>query len=111
MDLNRLSSLVAAPMASLFLVLALCAFVGQRPGAVGMNLPIVQVRTVSYGDCEGVDRDIVVLLHKDGSYWLNEEKAPTGKLGSKLSEIYLRALLKTFCNKNPAFGSSYASNE
>jgi hypothetical protein len=38
MDLNRLRLLVAAPMASLFLVLSLCAFVMQQPGSVGWQV-------------------------------------------------------------------------
>jgi biopolymer transport protein ExbD len=88
MDLNRLRALVAAPMASLFLILTLCAFLLQRPGAVGMHVPLPKVRTVPYDDCEGVDRWVVVLLHKDGSYWINETQVPADELRSKLGEIY-----------------------
>jgi biopolymer transport protein ExbD len=88
MDLNSLRALLAAPLAGLFLLLTLCAFVLQRPGSAGMHLPITQVRAVPYDDCEGVDRDIVVLLHKDGSYWLNEEQVSSSELGLILGEIY-----------------------
>jgi biopolymer transport protein ExbD len=75
-------------MASLFLVLVLCAIALQRPVSAGMELPVTQVRAVPHDDCEGVDRDIVVLLHKDGSYWLNEEQASARELGPMLGEIY-----------------------
>jgi biopolymer transport protein ExbD len=88
MDLSRLRALIAPAMASLFLVLSLCAFVLQRPVSAGMELPITQVRAVPYNDCEDVDRDIVVLLHKDGSYWLNVEQVSASKLGLILGEIY-----------------------
>jgi hypothetical protein len=39
-------------------------------------------------DCTGVDRWIVVLLHKDGSYWINEEQVPASELRTRLGKIY-----------------------
>ena len=88
MDLNRFRLLLAAPMAGLFLVLGLCTFVLQRPGAVGMVLPLPIVRTVPSNDCVSINRSIVVLLHKDGSTWINETQVPAYELHSKLAEIY-----------------------
>jgi biopolymer transport protein ExbD len=88
MDPFRLRSLIAPAMASLFLMLSLCAFVVQRPPSVGMHLLLPRVRTNPIDDCSGVDRWIVVLLHKNGSYSINEEQVPVGELGSRLGEIY-----------------------
>ena len=48
MDPFRLRSLIAPAMASLFLMLSLCAFVLQRPDSVGMHVPITKVRVHSY---------------------------------------------------------------
>jgi biopolymer transport protein ExbD len=88
-EINRLRALVAAPMASLFLVLSLCAFVVERPGAVGMMVPVPKVRIVPFKDCDFLsDRSIVVQLRKNGSYWINETREGRGDLGPALTEIY-----------------------
>jgi len=88
MDLNHLRALFAAPLAALFLILALCTFALQRPSSVGMYLPITRVRTIADYDCPGVDRTIIVLLRKDGSYWINETQVPANELRPRLAEIY-----------------------
>jgi biopolymer transport protein ExbD len=88
MDPFRFRTLIAPAMASLFLLLSLCAFVAQGPVSVGMNLPVLQVRDIPSYDCPGVDRSIYVQLHKDGSYWINETQVPANELRFKLSEIY-----------------------
>jgi biopolymer transport protein ExbD len=88
MDLNRLRVLVAAPLASLFLVLVLCTFEVQKPVSVGMRIPLTRVQMISDYHCPGVDRTIVVLLHKDGSYWINETQVPAHELRTRLAEIY-----------------------
>ena len=76
-------------MASLFLVLSLCAFVVQRPEPVGMQLPLPQVRMVPHRDCDFLsDRSIVVRLHKEGNIWINETQVSHEKLGPILTEIY-----------------------
>jgi biopolymer transport protein ExbD len=88
MDLNRLRALLAAPLASLFLVLSLCAFVVQRPPSVGIRVPITKIRTAPYNVCPYVDRSIVVRLLKDGSYWINETLVPANELRPRLADIY-----------------------
>ncbi|MGD0832271.1 MAG: hypothetical protein ABR907_15120 [Terracidiphilus sp.] len=71
MDLNRLRLLVAAPMASLFLVLSLCAFVVERPGAVGMRVPMIRVPDQSKNNCSDPNRSVFLQLSNDGRYWIN----------------------------------------
>jgi hypothetical protein len=88
MDMNRLQAILAAPLAGLFLILTLCAFALQKPEEEGMYLPITRVRMISDYYCPGVDRTILVSLHKDGSYWINEEQIPTDEFRFTLTEIY-----------------------
>jgi len=82
-------------MASLFLVLSLCAFVVQRPPSVGMHLLLPQVRMVPHKDCDFLsDRSIVVRLHKDGNIWINETQVIHERLGPILTEIYANRVEK-----------------
>jgi biopolymer transport protein ExbD len=107
MDLSRLRALVAAPLASLFLVLVLCTFEVRRPVSAGIHVPITRVRTDPIDSCEGVDRWIVVLLHKDGSAWINEAPVPAGELRSRLAEIYENRkykLIYMFSDPDVSFG-------
>ncbi|MGA2890871.1 MAG: hypothetical protein ABSE51_22850 [Terracidiphilus sp.] len=90
MDLNHLGSLLAAPMASLFLVLSLCAFMLQGPrtvsGSVGMHVPTTRVRTIPLNDCfDG--RDIFVKIHNDGNTTINETRKRPDELGQMIAEI------------------------
>ena len=89
MDLDRLRSLLAAPMAGLFLILALCTFVLLRPASRGIQIPLLKVRAHPYKDCDFLsDRNIVVQLHNDGSTWINETRVSAGELRPRLAEIY-----------------------
>jgi biopolymer transport protein ExbD len=89
MDPLRLRALIAPAMASLFLVLSLCAFVVQRPEPVGMHLPLPQMRAVPHKVCDFLsDRSVVVQLHKNGKIWINETQVNYEKLGPILTEIY-----------------------
>jgi biopolymer transport protein ExbD len=87
MDPFRLRSLIAPAMASLFLVLSLCAFVVQRPPSVGIHIPMTRVRAVPFSDCFD-DRDVFVRIDKDGSTWINQTRENPGKLGPVLAEIF-----------------------
>lgn len=76
-------------MASLFLVLSLCAFVVQRPKSVGMSVTILKVWVHPYKDCDFLsDRSIVVQLHKDVSIRINETRVSPDELRSRLALIY-----------------------
>jgi biopolymer transport protein ExbD len=98
MDLKRLRALVAAPMASLFLILALCSFAVLRPGSVGMSVPQPKVLAVPFKDCDFLsERSIVVQLHEDGSTWINGTKESPQELRSVLAEIYQYCNEKFIC--------------
>jgi biopolymer transport protein ExbD len=89
MDPFRLRVLIAPAMASLFLMLSLCAFMVQRPEPVGMHLLLPQVRAVPHEDCDFLsDRSIVVRLHRNGNIWINETQVSHERLGPILTEIY-----------------------
>jgi biopolymer transport protein ExbD len=89
MDPYRLRTLIAPAMASLFLVLSLCAFVVQRPESMGMHLPLPQVLMVPHKDCDFLsDRSIVVRFHRNGNIWINETQVSHERLGPILTEIY-----------------------
>jgi biopolymer transport protein ExbD len=89
MDPNRFRSLLAVPLASLFLILVLCLFAVQRPPSVGMNLPLPRVRIDPISNCNFLsDRNIVVHLRKDGSIWINETQESPDELGHILTKIY-----------------------
>ncbi|HEY1211138.1 MAG TPA: biopolymer transporter ExbD, partial [Terracidiphilus sp.] len=89
MDPFRFRALIAPAMASLFLVLSLCAFVVQRQEPVGMNIPILKVWVHPYKDCDFLsDRSIVVQLHKNGSIWINETRVSPDELSSRLAKIF-----------------------
>ncbi|MGA3009499.1 MAG: hypothetical protein ABSD72_04495 [Terracidiphilus sp.] len=89
MDLDQLKSLLAVPLASLFLIVVLCVFAVQRPPSVGIRIPLLRVRTVPFKECDFLsDRSIVVRLHKDGSIWINETQESPERLGPVLAEIY-----------------------
>ena len=90
MDLNRLRTLLADPVASLFLVLTLCVFVARRPVSAGVHLPIAQVRVIPFGQCfSGLSgRDIVLRIKNDGSTWINETEFSPADIRESLSAIY-----------------------
>jgi hypothetical protein len=89
MDPFRLRTLIAPAMASMFLVLSLCAFVAQSPAPVGMHLPLPQARMVPHEDCDFLsDRNIVVQLQKDGNIRINETQVSHERLRPILTEIY-----------------------
>ena len=89
MDLDRLRSLLAVPLACLFLILVLCVFAVQKQPSVGMHLPLPKVRVHPDKDCDFLsDRNIVLQLHKDGSIFINETRVSQEELRSILVEIY-----------------------
>jgi biopolymer transport protein ExbD len=107
MDYNRLSSHLAAPLASLFLILAFCTFTLQKPASVGMYLPITRVREIPDFHCLGVDRTILVMLRKDGGYWINETQVPANELRPRLAEIFenrKEKILPLFSDPDVTFG-------
>jgi hypothetical protein len=53
-----------------------------------MHVEMLRVREVPIGGCENLDGFIAVLLHKDGTYWINTTPVPASELGLRLAEIY-----------------------
>ncbi len=80
MDLNRLRALLAVPMASLFLVLVLCVFAVQKPGSMGMRIPIIRMPEMPKNDCSDPNRIVYLRLAQDGSVWLNSTQIPLDQL-------------------------------
>jgi len=77
-------------MASLFLVLTLCAFVLQRPVSAGVNMPLAKVVEIPAEKCfSGLsDRDIVLQIKNDGTTRINETDLEPATIRERLSEIY-----------------------
>ena len=89
MDFNRLQSLIAAPLASLFVILCLCWFGAQRPREpVGINVPTLKMRrhSVGYG-CED-DRWVVVWLRGGGKLQINETPMEREQLAPTIRLIF-----------------------
>jgi biopolymer transport protein ExbD len=87
MDLNRLRLLVAAPMASLFLVLSLCAFVLQQPRSVGIRIPMIRIhhKPMEMTDCGG--NSVFLRMTKDGKTWMNSEELPADQLRQTVAKV------------------------
>ncbi|MGA2167354.1 MAG: hypothetical protein ABSG62_04030 [Terracidiphilus sp.] len=64
MDLNRLRTLLAAPMACIFLILILCVFAVERPVSTGILIPMMRIRTEPLSNCEF--NGFTVYLRSDG---------------------------------------------
>ena len=87
MDLNRLRMMLAAPMASLFMVLILCLFAVRTPGpSVGIRIPVIRLRTApTQFTCDG--RFVFVQLLADGSTRINTDDIAPDQLAPKIAEI------------------------
>lgn len=87
MDLNRLRALVAAPVASVFLVLSLCAFVIQTPRSTGFRIPMPRIqRHANWRECED-DMPIIVLVHKDGNIFIRQTQESPRDLAPTIASI------------------------
>jgi len=84
---NNLRSYLAGPLAALFLILFLCLFAMGRAPAVGLSVPIAQVRTFPFAECND-DRSVWVFLAKNGGIRVNETPVPRNELRRKISQIY-----------------------
>lgn len=74
-------------MASLFLVLCLCAFVVQRPESVGFRIPMVRIhRTYQHEfSCDG--RFEFIRLTRDGKTWINATEIPTDQVRQRVAAL------------------------
>lgn len=89
MNLIKLRGLLAAPLASLILILILCVFVARRPQpAFGLRVPMVKLKQHSPGYVCEDDRLLIVRLMKDGNVWINETAISTEQLRPLLFKIF-----------------------
>jgi len=72
--------LLAAPMASLFLILLVFGLIDWRPASVGFRVPMIRLHhdPNEPSDCGG--RAEFVRLTKDGRTWINSEEIPAGQV-------------------------------
>lgn len=87
MDLNRLRSFLAVPLASLFLILVLCVFGAQRPPSVGFRIPMIRNPDKPRHDCSDPNRTVFFRLTRDGAIWLNSTRIPPERLTKIVDEI------------------------
>jgi biopolymer transport protein ExbD len=87
MDPFRFRALIAPAIASLFLVLSLCAFMVQRPSSVGIRIPLLPLHPEAHppGYCNYMP--IVFWLTQDGRMWINVYEQSPDKLSAKITEI------------------------
>jgi biopolymer transport protein ExbD len=88
MNASQLRFWVAAPMAGLFLVLGLCAFIVREPQAsTGLPMPIPRIRSHSSNYVCEDDRQIVVRITEDGRLWINQTGMTPVELKTALKRI------------------------
>ena len=88
MDLSRLRMLLAAPVASLFVVLLLCELAVHRPQpAVGLRVPMVKLKKHSQGYMCEDDWPHVVRLAADGRMWFVRTEVAPDKLGPLIAKV------------------------
>jgi len=64
MGLERFRTLLALPLASLFLILLVCVFAMQRPPSAGIRIPMMRLRSAPLNNCEF--NGFTVYLRSDG---------------------------------------------
>ena len=81
MDANRVSALLSAPMAGLFLVLVLCLTALQQPKpSVVILLPVLRVPSSYERVCPDPNRVIVLRLTQDGKIWISSTEIKPDRL-------------------------------
>ena len=88
MNFSNLRTLLAAPLASIFLIATLIVLVPRGRVSTGIQIPITRVREIESGDCQD-DRDIFVFIHQGGTTKINQTPVPISELKGRLSEIFL----------------------
>jgi biopolymer transport protein ExbD len=89
MKLSQIAELASAPLASLFVLLSLCAFVSRRKAAVGFNVPVLRLRQRHPGkwvDC-GETRTIVISLNGNGELHINQDQTTWENLTPTITKI------------------------
>ena len=87
MDLYGLRVLLAAPLASLFLVLGLCAVVLQERRPTGLRIPVIRNALGSPQEQPCPNRSILLRLTRDGRTWINENEMSHGEIAPIVAEV------------------------
>jgi len=87
MDPNKWRMLLAAPVASLLLILLVWAFVVRGPVSEGFRVPVIQLHHSPNEptDCGG--RAEFVRLTKDGRTWINSDEIPANAIRAEVAEL------------------------
>ena len=87
MDLNRLYALIAAQLASLFLVLVLCTFEVRRPVSVGFRIPMLRIHRTAQDEFSCDDRSVFLRITRDGKTWINATEIPADQVRSTVATL------------------------
>jgi biopolymer transport protein ExbD len=106
MKLERFRTLLALPLASLFLILLLCVFARQRPASIGVRMPLLRLRPPRQDiSCDG--RWVFVELLDDGTTEVNLEPVPPQNLRAMVGKL-MEAHAERVVYLVPSRGISYA---
>jgi len=80
---------IAAPLASVFLILGLCSFAIRLPASVGVRIPVMRLPHLSPGEWREFEcaRILLVQLQGNGSLMLNQDPISFDALAPTLAEI------------------------
>jgi biopolymer transport protein ExbD len=106
MGLERFRTLLALPLASLFLILLACVFALQRPVSIGVRMPLLRLRPHSPDiSCDG--RWVFVELLDDGTTEVNSEPVPPQGLSAMVGKL-MESHAERVVYLVPSPGISYA---
>lgn len=106
MGLERFRTLLALPMASLFLILLVCVFALQRPASMGVRMPLLKLRSPRPDtSCDG--RWVFVELLDDDATEVNLEPVPPQELSAMVGKL-MESRVERVVYLVPSPGISYA---
>ena len=86
MGLERFRTLLALPLASLFLILLVCASAIQQPPSMGVRMPLLRLRPPRQDiSCDG--RWVFVELLDDGKIEVNLEPVPPQDVSTLVGKL------------------------
>jgi biopolymer transport protein ExbD len=87
MNLNQVKLLAAPALASLLMILIVCALVDRHPASVGFFIPMIRLQhnPDEPTDCGG--RAEFLRLTKDGRTWINDDEIPAGRIATNVAAL------------------------